>query len=44
MSTEVPEILLAHYLKTLKLPTFQALSARSWDFGQVEERLVNVRV
>lgn len=23
MSTEVPEILLAHYLKTLKLPTFQ---------------------
>ena len=23
MSTEVPEILLAHYLKILKLPTFQ---------------------
>ena len=23
MSTEAPEILLAHYLKTLKLPTFQ---------------------
>ncbi|NEJ26146.1 AAA family ATPase, partial [Rhizobium leguminosarum] len=23
MSTEVPEILLPHYLKTLKLPTFQ---------------------
>ncbi|MCY1667587.1 hypothetical protein [Rhizobium sp. SL86] len=23
MSTEVPEILLSHYLKTLKLPTFQ---------------------
>ncbi|NEJ26309.1 AAA family ATPase, partial [Rhizobium leguminosarum] len=23
MSTEVPEILLTHYLKTLKLPTFQ---------------------
>jgi len=22
MSTEVPEILLSHYLKTLKLPTF----------------------
>lgn len=29
MSTEVPEILLAHYLKTLKLPTFSA-STRSW--------------
>lgn len=23
MSVEVPEILLSHYLKTLKLPTFQ---------------------
>ncbi len=23
MSTEAPEILLAHYLKSLKLPTFQ---------------------
>jgi len=23
MSNEVPEILLSHYLKTLKLPTFQ---------------------
>ena len=23
MSTEAPDILLAHYLKTLKLPTFQ---------------------
>ena len=23
MSTDVPEVLLSHYLKTLKLPTFQ---------------------
>ncbi|MCP3477689.1 hypothetical protein NLM33_46980 (plasmid) [Bradyrhizobium sp. CCGUVB1N3] len=41
---EIPREPLDDYFPHRPHLTDLALSARSWDFGQVEERLVNVRV